>query len=140
MIRKKLIIIVSSILMLTMAQESMAEKSDFIIGFKMKNLEGIEQKTEVTFKLAKELNLDYILKVVAIHRLPDGGWDWYGKGKREYRGKSVKSHNHQYIMELSKKYDIPIIPAFYRGRGNDSAYVDLIVSYLDKFKKEGRIK
>jgi hypothetical protein len=100
----------------------------FISGFKLKNLENIDEKSEAVFALANELGLDYILVPV--------GWNWQSSGLLDQ----------YHIAELSKEYGISILPAFYHFAGqteldkDPERYADFVVSYLDEFKEDMNIK
>ena len=107
--------------------------TDFITGFKLDNTRSVRGISRIHFELAKELKLDYILVPI---KFPGGSdvnkIDWSA------------GLDYYYIAELSKQYGVKILPAFYKLGGKDdknyTKYADFVISFLDKFYKNGNIK
>ena len=106
--------------------------TDFITGFKLDNTRSVRGISRIHFELAKELKLDYILVPI---KFPGGSdvnkIDWSA------------GLDYYYIAELSKQYGVKILPAFYKLGGRDDKnydkYADFVISFLDKFYKDGNI-
>jgi hypothetical protein len=101
----------------------------FISGVKLQNVKNIPEISEVTFKLASELELDYILVPVTYKNCDDqGNCDW------------SKDINYYHIFELSNEYNISVLPAFYKlGNIKDKdaqEYANYVIKFLDEFKDE----
>lgn len=109
--------------------------TDFITGFKLDNIDNVKEISKTHFELAKELKLDYIIVPVVNPRGSDiNNMDW------------SKGLDYYYIFELSEQYGVKVLPAFYKlgGQGgqddkNYTKYADFVVSFLDKFYKDGNI-
>lgn len=108
--------------------------SNFISGFKIQNLKNTKELSEVTFKLAQELGLDYILvpvgypkeEVTDMQKIDwSTGLDYY------------------YIFELANKYDISVLPAFYKLGGKEDTnyekYASFVILFLDEFYEKKKI-
>ncbi|MBU4070143.1 MAG: hypothetical protein KJ646_04130 [Nanoarchaeota archaeon] len=106
---------------------------DFISGFKLQNTENIRELNEITFSLAKELGLDYVLVPVTFPRNGDvNNIDW-----------SLRL-DYYYIFELSEKYDVSVYPSFFKLGGEDDKnpdkYAEFVISFLDEFYIDENIK
>ena len=116
-------------------QQILQSKAGLISGIKIDNLSvsaGIppsemsynKELTETNFKLAKELGVDYVLIPIIYS---DSGW-------------AQKSMDYYHIIGLAKKYNISILPAFYKLGGNDDKnyekYANFVISFLDEFYDE----
>lgn len=106
---------------------------DFISGFKLQNTENIRELNEITFSLAKELGLDYVLVPVTFPRNGDvNNIDW-----------SLRL-DYYYIFELSEKYDVSVYPSFFKLGGEDDKnpdkYAEFVISFLNEFYIDENIK
>ena len=105
------------------------EDSTFISGFKIKNLNNIPEISKITFQLASELELDYVLVPVTYKNFDtEGNVDW------------SEGMNYYHIFELSNEYDVSVFPAFYKLGGeldtNTQRYADFVIDFLDEFNDE----
>lgn len=113
-------------------QQILQNKAGLMSGVKIDNLSvsaGVspsemsynKELTEINFKLAKELGVDYVLIPIAYS---DSGW-------------TQKSMDYHHIIDLAKKYNVSILPAFYKLGGNDDKnyekYANFVISFLDEF-------
>jgi len=90
-----------------------------ISGVKMQNIKKIPKISEVTFKLASELELDYILVPVIYKNCDDrGNCDW------------SKDINYYHIFKLLNGYDISVLPGFL----TTSEKAEVKIDYGDKIK------
>ncbi len=103
--------------------------TEFLSGFKLENTNDIRALSDITFKLAQELNLDYVLVSV---QYPGDDLDW------------SKNLDYNYISQLSGQYNVAVLPAFYKLGGRDDKdsqkYARFVTSFLKQFKDSMKIK
>ncbi|MBI2530524.1 MAG: hypothetical protein HYW05_05285 [Candidatus Diapherotrites archaeon] len=110
--------------------------SGLLYGFKLENTENSREISENAFKLAAELNINYVLVPI---KYPERGainasardLDW------------SENLDYYYIFELANKYDVSVMPAFYKlGGKNDKdaeKYAEFVVSFIDEFYGKRKI-
>lgn len=110
------------------AQSLMPAK--FISGIKLQNTRNIRELSEVTFELAKELVVDYVLVPVK----------YPARGKANVNVDNLdwaQGLDYYHIFELAEKYNILVLPAFYKLGGREdrdfNKYADFVICFLDKF-------
>ncbi|MBU4315476.1 hypothetical protein KJ673_03695, partial [Patescibacteria group bacterium] len=103
--------------------------SPFISGFKIQNIQNIPEINEITFQLANELELDYVSVPVVYKYFDEEGNVVWSEGM-----------NYYHIFELSNKYDVSVLPAFYKLGGewdkDAQRYADFVIDFLDEFQNE----
>ncbi len=110
--------------------------SGILYGFKLENLENSREISENTFKLAAEMQIDYVLVPI---KYPE-------RFERVSSQESIdwsENLDYYYIFELANKYDVSVLPAFYKlGGRNDKdseKYAEFVVAFLDEFYRKRKI-
>lgn len=98
------------------------DKSEFIFGVKLENIEQIKGISEAAFKIAGELKLDYVqVPIYPSRGVLASQTDW------------SEGQDYYYIFDLSKKYNIKVLPSFHSQEiKNPQEYADFVVAFLDE--------
>ncbi|MEK6885918.1 MAG: hypothetical protein AABX17_03055, partial [Nanoarchaeota archaeon] len=105
------------------------QNSEFLSGFKLENTNDIREISQITFQLAQELNLDYVL--VPVKYPSEGSLNWSA------------GLDYNYIAQLSTQYNIAVLPAFYTLHADDTnsqKYATFVTAFLKQFKNLMNIK
>jgi len=110
--------------------------SGLLYGFKLENIENSREISENAFRLAAELNIDYVLVPI---KYPERGAINASAGDLDWS----ENLDYYYIFELANKYDVSVMPAFYKlGGKNDKdaeKYAEFVIAFLDEFYGKRKI-